>query len=141
MKAEKGSKVKVHYTGTLEDGTQFDSSRGREPLAFEVGAGQMIKGFDSAVDGMQVGDVKNISIAPAEGYGEKSDQLIYRFPKEQLPPDMNPEVGNQLALSGENGQQIPVVVIEITETEIVLDANHELAGQTLKFEIEMMEIA
>jgi peptidylprolyl isomerase len=114
MKIEKGNQVKVHYTGTLDDGTMFDSSEGREPLAFEVGAGQMIKGFDAAVYGMEVGEV---------------------------PDDFKAEVGARLAINTQDGQSIPVKVVEVTPTEIVLDANHELAGLALNFKIEIVEIA
>jgi peptidylprolyl isomerase len=140
MQAKKGDTVRVHYTGTLTTGEQFDSSRGREPLEFEVGAGMMIKGFDLAVEGMAVGDKKTINIPPAEGYGEHHAEMIFDFPRTQFPDDMVPEVGMQLVMNNGAGQQFPVTIIEVKEEEVVLDGNHQLAGKELVFEIEMVEI-
>src|SRR5687767_11313576 len=114
QQAKKGDIVRVHYTGKLVTGEQFDSSEGREPLEFTVGAGQMIKGFDSALPGMNVGEKKTIRIAPKDGYGEKDDQAIIQFPKENVPSDMKMEIGMELTLSDENGRPVPVVVIDIT---------------------------
>lgn len=141
QEAKQGDQVKVHYTGTLTSGEQFDSSAGRAPLEFTVGAGQMIKGFDAAVPGMKVGDKKTITIAPEDAYGERSDEAIIPFPASNVPPDMKLDVGMQLTLSNEMGQPFPVVVMEIREDMIMLDANHSLAGQTLIFDIELVEIA
>lgn len=138
--AKKGDKVAVHYTGRLKDGTQFDSSAGREPLAFEVGAGQMIKGFDAAVDGMAVGDKVTVEIPAAEAYGEANPQLIIDVPRTNLPPDLNPQVGMQLGMTQPNGQQVPVKVKEVHDDKVVIDANHDLAGQDLIFDIEMVSI-
>lgn len=135
-----GDVVKVHYTGTLVNGEQFDSSAGREPLEFTVGAGQMIKGFDAAMPGMAVGDKKTINIAPVDAYGEKSDEAIIEFPKENIPKDINVEVGMQLQLRNEAGQPFPVTITEIKDNVIVLDGNHSLAGKELVFDIELMEI-
>ena len=135
-----GDVVKVHYTGTLVNGEQFDSSAGREPLEFTVGAGQMIKGFDAAMPGMAVGDKKTINIAPVDAYGEKSDEAIIEFPKENIPADMKLEPGMQLTLSDQAGNPFPVTVAEIKEEVIILDANHFLAGQELVFDIELIEI-
>ena len=140
MQAKKGDTVRVHYTGKLTTGEQFDSSAGREPLEFEVGAGMMIKGFDAAVVGMQVGDKKTITIAPAEAYGEKSEEMIFEFPKANFPADMTPEIGMQLVMNNGAGQQIPVNIIDIREEIVVLDANHMLAGKELVFDIEIVEI-
>jgi peptidylprolyl isomerase len=140
-KAKKGDNVKVHYTGKLKDGTIFDSSKGREPLAFQVGAGQMIKGFDAAVDGMEMGDTKVAEIPAAEAYGEARQDLIFDVPKTNLPPDLKPEVGQQLAMTQPNGQQVPVTVAKVEEDKVVIDANHQLAGKDLVFEIELVEIA
>ena len=136
-----GDTVKVHYTGKLVSGEQFDSSAGREPLEFTVGAGQMIKGFDAALPGMSIGDKKTINILPADGYGERSEKAIIEFPKSNVPPDMKLEPGMGLTLSNQYGQPVPVVVVEIKEDVIVLDANHFLAGQELVFDIELVEIA
>jgi peptidylprolyl isomerase len=135
-----GDVVKVHYTGKLVNGDQFDSSEGREPLEFTVGAGQMIKGFDAAMPGMEVGDKKTVNIPAADAYGEKDPTAIIEFPKENVPADMKLEQGMQLTLSNQEGQPFPVVVTEIKEDIIVLDANHFLAGQELVFDIELVEI-
>lgn len=139
--AKKGDKVKVHYTGKLTDGTIFDSSEGREPLEFEVGAGMMIKGFDAAVDGMDLGATVTAEIPAAEAYGEAREDMIIDVPRTNLPPDMNPEVGQQLAMSQPDGQQVPVKVKEVREDVVVIDANHDLAGKDLIFDIELVEIA
>jgi peptidylprolyl isomerase len=140
QKAKQGDKVKVHYTGKLLDGEQFDSSKGREPLEFTVGAGQMIKGFDDAIPGMIVGDKKTINIAPENAYGEKNKDAIIEFPKENIPADMKLEPGMQLQLRDQDGRPIPVTVVEIKDDIIVLDANHMLAGKELIFDIELVEI-
>ena len=135
-----GDVVRVHYTGTLINGEQFDSSVGREPLEFTVGAGQMIKGFDAAMPGMAVGQKKTINIAPEDGYGAKSEEAIIEFPKEHAPTDMKLEPGMQLTLSDQAGNPVPVIVVEVKENVIILDANHFLAGEELVFDIELVEI-
>ena len=137
---KEGDVVRVHYTGKLTNGEQFDSSIGREPLEFTVGAGMMIKGFDAAMPGMNVGDRKTINIAPEDGYGEKSEEAIIEFPKENVPDDMKLEPGMALTLSNQAGQPVPVTVVEVKDNVIVLDANHFLAGQELVFDIELVEI-
>ena len=137
---KEGDVVKVHYTGKLTNGEQFDSSVGRELLEFTVGAGQMIKGFDAAMPGMAVGDKKTVNIIPEDGYGEKSDDAIIEFPKENVPADMKLEPGMPLTLSNQAGQPVPVIVIEVKDDIIILDANHFLAGQDLVFDIELVEI-
>ena len=128
-----GDVVKVHYTGKLVSGEQFDSSEGREPLEFTVGAGQMIKGFDSALPGMAKGDKKTISIPAEDGYGERSEDAIIEFPKENVPADMKLEPGMALTLSNQQGQPVPVVVVDVKEDIIVLDANHFLNFQGAEF--------
>jgi len=140
MQAKNGDNVKVHYTGKLLNGEQFDSSAGREPLEFTVGAGQMIKGFDLAIPGMVVGDKKTINIPVVDAYGEKSDEAIIEFPKSNVPADMKLEPGMQLTLSNEYGQPVPVTVIGEKDDIIILDANHFLAGKELVFDIELVEI-
>jgi len=135
-----GDVVKVHYTGKLANGEQFDSSIGREPLEFTVGAGQMIAGFDAALPGMNVGDKKTINIAAKDGYGETDETAIIEFPKENVPADMKLEIGQQLTLSNEQGQPFPVVVKEVKEEIVILDANHFLAGKELVFDIELVSI-
>lgn len=139
-KVKKGDQVSVHYTGKLTNGEQFDSSTGRDPLSFTVGAGQMIKGFDDAVLGMEVGEKKVVSISPKEAYGEKNDEAIIEFPKVNVPAEMALEVGMKLQLQDQSGRPFPVVVSEIKDEVIVLDANHELAGKELVFDIELVEI-
>lgn len=140
-KAKKGDQVKVHYKGTLTTGEQFDSSEGREPLSFTVGAGQMIKGFDDAIPGMEVGEKKTIKIEPKDAYGEKSADAIIEFPKSGIPEDMKVEKGMKLVLQNQAGQPIPVVVSDVKDEVVVLDANHELAGKELVFDIELMDIS
>ena len=135
-----GDVVRVHYTGKLTSGEQFDSSAGREPLEFTVGAGQMIKGFDAAMPGMAVGEKKTINISPEDGYGEKDPRAIIEFPKENVPADMKLEAGMQLTLSDPNGNPVPVVVTAIKDEVVVLEANHFLAGETLIFDVELVEI-
>ncbi|MEO6671246.1 MAG: peptidylprolyl isomerase [Ferruginibacter sp.] len=141
QQVKEGDVVKVHYTGKLTSGEQFDSSMDREPLEFTVGAGQMIKGFDSALPGMSVGQKKTINIPAEDGYGERSEEAIIPFPKENVPPDMKLEPGMTLTLSNQDGQPVPVVVTEIKDDVVMLDANHFLAGQELIFDIELVEIA
>jgi peptidylprolyl isomerase len=138
---KEGDVVKVHYTGKLVNGEQFDSSTDKDPLEFTVGAGQMIKGFDDAMPGMSLGEKKTINIAPEDGYGQRSEEAIIEFPKENVPADMVLEPGMPLTLSNQAGQPVPVIVVEVKDDIIVLDANHFLAGQELIFDIELVEIA
>lgn len=139
-KVKKGDQVAVHYTGRLTDGTVFDSSEGREPLAFQVGAGMMIAGFDAAVDGMEVGEKVTAEIPAVEAYGEAKEELIFDIPKSNFPEDLNPQEGQQLAMSQPNGQQVPVKVKEVKEDSVVIDANHDLAGKDLIFDIELVSV-
>jgi peptidylprolyl isomerase len=140
QQAKKGDVVRVHYTGRLTDGQQFDSSVGRTPLEFTLGAGQMIKGFDTGVEGMAIGEKKVINISPEEGYGPKNPEAIIEFPKEQVPQDMKLEPGMELTLQNQHGHPVPVVVMEVKDDVIILDANHSLAGKDLVFDIELVEI-
>jgi len=135
-----GDVVRVHYTGKLTNGEQFDSSMGREPLEFTVGAGMMIKGFDDAMPGMTIGQKKTINILPEDAYGPRTEEAVIDFPKANVPPDMVLEPGMQLTLSNQAGQPVPVIVVEVKEDVIVLDANHFLAGQELVFDVELVEI-
>ncbi len=139
-KAENGNTVKVHYTGTLNDGTEFDSSSGREPLEFTIGSGQIIPGFDSGVVGMVVNEKKSIKITAAEAYGDVREELIVNVPKSDLPEDINPQVGMTLEVHTEDGQKLPVFVSDVADDSITIDGNHPLAGQELNFEIELVEI-
>jgi peptidylprolyl isomerase len=139
--AKSGNTVKIHYTGTLEDGTEFDSSAGREPLEFALGSGQVIAGFDNAVDGMTVGDSKTVTIPPGEAYGERHDQLVQEVPKSALPEEMKPEIGMQLQSQSPDGQVMNLVVTAVADETITVDANHPLAGQALTFAIKLVEVA
>src|SRR5688500_6197616 len=140
QQVKNGDKVKVHYHGRFTDGTTFDSSEGREPLEFTVGEGNVIKGFDEGVMGMSIGDKKTVSIQAGDAYGDKNDDMLVEFPKEQFPPDMNPEVGMQLNMTNGNGQVILVTIVEVKEDSVILDANHPLAGKDLVFDIELVSI-
>jgi len=138
--AKNGDHVKVHYTGKLKNGEKFDSSEGREPLSFVVGAGQMIKGFDLAIPGMKVGERKTVTIAPADAYGEVSEDAIIEFPKKNIPDTIEVQKGMKLQLHGSDNRPVTVVVKEIKENSVVLDANHHLAGKELIFDIELVEV-
>jgi peptidylprolyl isomerase len=140
QQVQNGDKIKVHYHGKLRSGETFDSSDGREPLEFTVGSGQVIKGFDEGVKGMKVGDKKTVEIQVTDAYGEKQQEMMIEFPKDQFPADMNPEVGMQLMMSNGSGQQFPVTVAEVKEESVLLDANHPLAGQDLVFVLELVSI-
>lgn len=139
--AKSGDSVKVHYTGTLEDGTQFDSSRGVEPLQFTLGSGQVIAGFDEAITGMEPGEKKNVTISADRAYGQRNEDMVITAPRNQIPADITPEVGQQLQLDGPNNQPIVVKVTEVTDEHIQLDANPPLAGRNLTFDLELVEIA
>ncbi len=138
--ARSGDTVRIHYTGTLDDGTQFDSSAGRDPLEFALGAGQVIPGFDNAVDGMAVGESKTVTIPANEAYGDHHERLVQAVSRSALPDDIEPAVGMQLQSQTAEGQVMTLVVTEVAEESITVDANHPLAGQALTFAIELVEI-
>lgn len=138
-KATNGDTVQVHYTGKLDDGSVFDSSRGREPLEFTVGSGQVISGFDDAVTGMEQGDEKTVKIPSDEAYGGRRDELIFTIERTQLPDSIDPEVGQQLQMS-QNGQVAIVTITDVSEEGVTLDANHPLAGKDLTFELELVGV-
>ncbi|MFT6450934.1 MAG: peptidylprolyl isomerase [Halocynthiibacter sp.] len=135
-----GDKVAIHYKGTLDDGTVFDSSEGRDPLEFTVGSGQIIPGLDKAMPGMTVGEEKTVRAVAAEAYGEAHPDATQAVPRADIPAEIPLEVGMQLQMQSPQGQAIPVVVKEITEETVTLDANHPLAGQDLTFAIELVSI-
>ena len=137
----KGDKIKVHYTGKLEDGTQFDSSVGSDPLEFTIGAGQLIPGFDNGVVGMVIGDKRIVTIPAAEAYGERNEELVLDVEKSQLPPDIEPHIGQMLQSQQPDGNLINMVITNVNETSVTVDANPPLAGKTLIFEIELVEVA
>ena len=140
QQVKKGDTVKVHYHGKLTDGSTFDSSEGREPLEFEVGGGMVIPGFDTGITGMAIGEKKTIQIPFDEAYGPKQEDMIMEFPKDRFPADLVPEAGMQLNMSNGQGQNIPVVITEVNEDSVTLDANHPLAGEELVFDLELVEI-
>ena len=135
-----GDKVKVHYHGKLTSGETFDSSTGKDPLEFEVGSGMVIKGFDDGVTGMTVGEKKTINIPYHEAYGPINPEMLIDMPKERFPADMELAIGMQLMMSDPEGHQFPVVITQIKEAVVVLDANHQLAGKDLVFDLELVEI-
>lgn len=137
---ENGNTVQVHYKGTLTDGTVFDSSEGRDPLEFKMGEGQIIPGFEKAVMGMEVGGKTDVSIKPEDAYGEKRDDLIIPVPKADFPDDIRAEKGLKIQMGDNQGNTMIAEIIDITDESIVLDANHMLAGETLNFAIEVVDI-
>ena len=139
-KAADGNKVKVHYSGKLETGEIFDSSRERGPLEFTIGQSQMIPGFEKGVTGMEIGEKKTITLSPEEGYGPYDEKLCLPYKRSELPEDLNPVVGMTLQFQSNDGQLVNVNVKEVKDDEIVIDANHFLAGQTLIFDLELVEI-
>ena len=139
--AKKGDKVKVHYTGTLSDGKIFDSSRDKEPFEFILGHGQVIEGFEDALLGMEIHQIKTFTIPSDKAYGQKKDQLIATIERTLLPENFEPKIGQYLVMQGKDGQKINPLVTDITETNITLDGNHPLAGKDLTFELELLEIS
>lgn len=139
--SKKGDSVQVHYTGTLEDGTVFDSSTGKAPLDVKLGSGMVIPGFDEALTGMEVGEKKIVTIPYENAYGPHNAELVMQIPIDQVPNDLEPEVGQKMQVGGAAGEMLQVEVIDITDDFIVLDANAPLAGKNLTFEIELVAIA
>ncbi len=137
---ENGKTVKVHYKGTLSDGTVFDTSEGRDPIAFVIGEGSVIPGFENAVAAMEVDETRTITIPCAEAYGETRDEMIGQIPRANLPQDMEPEVGMMLQMNSPEGS-IPVRIVGLDAENVTLDANHPLAGQDLTFELTLVEIS
>lgn len=138
--AKKGNTVKVHYTGSLNDGSVFDSSQGREPLEFTLGEERVIPGFENAVVGMSPGDKKKETIPADEAYGPRRDDMVLEVDRDQLPENVEPEVGLQLQMTTTDGRQVPVKIAEVEDSKVKLDANHPLAGKDLVFDLELVEI-
>ena len=136
-----GDTVAIHYTGTLLDGSTFDSSEGREPLEFVVGSGQIIPGLDVALPGMEVGDNKVVKIGSDDAYGPLNPEMRQAVPREGIPADIPLEVGTQLQMQTPDGQAMSVTVVEVDDATVTLDANHPLAGKDLQFDIELVKIA
>ena len=139
--AKTGDTVRIHYTGTLSDGSTFDSSAGRDPLEFKLGSGQVIAGFDAAVDGMEVGQSKTVNIPADQAYGAHNPDALQAFPRDKIPSNIPLEIGTQLQLQSSQGHPMMVTVKDVSDEEVILDANHPLAGKDLTFEIELVEIA
>jgi peptidylprolyl isomerase len=139
--AQRGDTVHVHYTGKLDDGTVFDSSRDTDPIEFTIGAGQIIPGFEDAIVGMSAGDEKTERIEAERAYGERSDDLVFHVEKDQMPEDEEIEVGDLLRIGFPDGSTAEVQVAEIADDKVTLDANHPLAGKTLTFDLQLMSIA
>jgi len=139
--AKEGDTVKIHYTGKLENGEVFDSSRDREPMQFKMGGGEVISGFEKGIAGMQVGESKDITIPPEEAYGAKNEQLIFEIERNKLPDQITPEVGMPLQMTQKNGQPVNVVITALTDDTITINANHPLADETLHFNVELVEIS
>jgi len=141
MAIKKGDKIKVDYEGTLDDGTVFDSSKNHGvPLEFEVGSGQIIKGFDEAVQGMENGEEKEIKLSPAEAYGERKEELMKEFPKDMLPKEPEPVAGAGVMLGTPDGKKIPAMIKEVKEKVVIIDLNHPLAGKNLTFKIKVVDV-
>lgn len=141
QKVEDGMFVSVHYTGTLNNGDQFDTSEGRPPLEFKVGGGQMIKGFEAQVRGMSLNEKKTFTLAPEEAYGERNEEYQHEFPRAEMPAEINPQVGQTLALTSPEGQHIPARVVAVDDEKVTFDLNHPLAGQSLTFAVEIVGIS
>ena len=138
--AKKGDKVKIHYKGSLDDGSVFDSSEGKDPLKFTLGDGSVIPGFESAVLGMEIDEEKTVNIPSEEAYGSYRDDLVVKVEKSNFPDNITPELGQKLSLKQPDGGAVTVTITEIEEEKVTLDANHPLAGQNLNFKISLVEI-
>lgn len=138
--AKNGDWVFVHYVGKFESGEEFDSSRRGGPIDFILGAGELIEGFDKNVEGMKIGDKKDIVVTPAEGYGEYDDEQVMTVEREMFGEDFEPEIDEQLALQMENGQRMLATITDFDDNEVTLDMNHPMAGKTLYFELELMDV-
>lgn len=139
--ATAGSTVSIHYTGTLADGSTFDSSEGRDPLTFEMGAGQIIPGLEAALDGMSEGESKTVTIPADQAYGPRREEAMQQVPREAVPDHIPLDLGTQLQVQTPDGQAMPVTVAEVTDAHVTLDANHPLAGKDLTFAVEMVKVA
>ncbi|MCM8855641.1 MAG: peptidylprolyl isomerase [Candidatus Thiodiazotropha sp.] len=138
--AKQGDTVRLHYTGTLDDGTQFDSSADRDPIEFTLGEKAVIPGFETGVEGMQVGDQKTINIPADEAYGQHNDALVEQVPLESFPDDLELHVGMHLQAQGPDGEHFNVVVTALSDAVATIDGNHPLAGEALNFDLELVEI-
>lgn len=140
-KVENGIFVSVDYKGTLEDGQVFDSSHGRQPLEIQIGAGQLIKGFENELMGMALNGKKVFTLAPKDAYGQRDETLTQSFPRSEVPPGMNPQVGMTIGLTTPEGHQVPARIVHLDDEKLTMDLNHPLAGESLTFEIEVVDIS
>jgi peptidylprolyl isomerase len=140
-KVETGQFVSVHYKGTLQNGEVFDSSEGRHPLEVQIGEGQIISGFENALMGMSLNEKKVFTLDPEDAYGQKDESLTHSFPRADVPAEINPEVGQTVALCSSEGQQVPALITEMDDEKVVVDLNHPLAGQALTFDVEVVGIS
>jgi len=138
--AKNGDKVKIHYTGLLEDRTVFDTSRNREALEVTLGSGTVIRGLEDALVGMSVGETKELEIAPADAFGPRKEELVIQVKKDGFPPNIDPQEGMTLKLTGPEEEELPAVITEVSEDSVTIDANHPLAGKDLTFYIELADI-
>jgi peptidylprolyl isomerase len=141
QKVENGQFVSVHYKGTLQNGEVFDTSEGRHPLEVEMGAGQVLSGFEEALLGMSLNEKKVFTLDPEDAFGQKDESRIHSFPRADIPSEVNPEVGQTVALSSPQGRQVPAMITEVDDEKVLVDLNHPLAGQTLTFDIEIVGIS
>ena len=140
MAPSEGTRVLVHYTGTLDDGTQFDSSRGREPLEVILGQDMVIPGFEKAITGLEPGQSVTVTIPEEEAYGAHNEEMVIRIPRTSFPAEIKPALGEQLILRSPDGNEIPALIVELDDADVTLDANHPLAGFALTFEIELVSV-
>ncbi len=138
--AKNGDTIRIHYTGRLDDGTVFDSSRGRDPLQFELGSGEVIPGFDQAALGMEVGQSKTTTIPAAEAYGSHRPELVFTVDRSEFGDQADPRVGQRFQAQMQNNELLDLTVVQVAGDNITLDANHPLAGKDLTFDIELVEI-
>jgi peptidylprolyl isomerase len=138
--AKHGDTVRIHYTGRLTDGTEFDSSQGRDPLEFQLGSGQIIKGLDNHVQGMKVGDSATVSIPPDEAYGPHRPEAVQAVPRDRIPPEVDVSVGSRLQATGGDGTPMQLTVVDVNDAEVTVDANHPLAGKELVFDVQLVEV-
>lgn len=140
-KVESGKFVTVNYKGTLESGEVFDSSEGGQPMEVQVGSGQVIQGFENALMGMELNEEKAFTLEPDEAYGHRDENQLHTFSRQEVPPEMNPQVGDVIGLQTPDGQQIPAKIAEADEEKVVVDLNHPLAGEKLNFDIQVVGIS
>lgn len=140
IQANKGDTVRIHYTGRLTDGTQFDSSEGRAPLEFQLGSGQIIAGLDQQIEGMSVGEKATVTIPAAQAYGEHHPEGVQSLPRERIPADVDVSLGARLQATSADGQQMTLTVVDVNDEAVTVDANHPLAGKDLVFDVELVEV-